>query len=355
MQDESLQEARRQLEICNACRYCESYCSVFPAVHAVHAFSDGDLTQFANLCHNCRGCYYACQYTPPHGFALNLPNALAELRQDSWEEFAAPRVVGRLFQRNGLLLATATALCLALLLGLIRLAGDGGGEGFYAALPHTLMAGIFMLASLFPLLSLTVSLRRYWRATEGEWIRGSQLLAALKSAATAHNLDGGHGEGCNFEDEDRYSRARLFAHQLVMYGFMLCFAATAAGTVMHYLLDKPAPYPLWSAPKVFGISGGLALSAGSAWMVLLKLRADKTLAAPSAWGGEIEFIALLGAMALTGLLLFVLGSTAAMPTLLAVHLGTVLTFFLLTPFSKMAHAFYRLAALIRDEQCKQQR
>jgi citrate/tricarballylate utilization protein len=23
-------EARRQMEICNACRYCEGYCAVFP-------------------------------------------------------------------------------------------------------------------------------------------------------------------------------------------------------------------------------------------------------------------------------------------------------------------------------------
>ena len=26
------EEARRQIEICNACRYCEGFCSVFPAM-----------------------------------------------------------------------------------------------------------------------------------------------------------------------------------------------------------------------------------------------------------------------------------------------------------------------------------
>ncbi|MCG7522824.1 4Fe-4S ferredoxin, partial [Ruegeria sp. Ofav3-42] len=66
MQTDLIQEARRQAEICNACRYCEGYCSVFPSLHAERAFSDGDITQLANLCHNCRGCYYACQYTAPH-------------------------------------------------------------------------------------------------------------------------------------------------------------------------------------------------------------------------------------------------------------------------------------------------
>ncbi|MYF87928.1 MAG: 4Fe-4S ferredoxin, partial [Boseongicola sp. SB0676_bin_33] len=32
MFDDSLSEARRQADICNACRYCEGYCSVFPAM-----------------------------------------------------------------------------------------------------------------------------------------------------------------------------------------------------------------------------------------------------------------------------------------------------------------------------------
>jgi citrate/tricarballylate utilization protein len=31
-------------------------------------------------------------------------------------------------------------------------------------------------------------------------------------------------------------------------------------------------------------------------------------------------------------------------------LGAVLTFFLITPYSKMVHGFYRLAALVRDAQ-----
>ena len=38
--------------------------------------------------------------------------------------------------------------------------------------------------------------------------------------------------------------------------------------------------------------------------------------------------------------------------LLALHLGTVLALFLLVPYSKMAHGFYRTAALIRDAKRK---
>jgi citrate/tricarballylate utilization protein len=75
-----LKEADRVMTICNACRYCEGFCAVFPAMELRRTFTGADLNYFVNLCHNCRGCYYACQYAPPHEFDLNVPKALGELR-----------------------------------------------------------------------------------------------------------------------------------------------------------------------------------------------------------------------------------------------------------------------------------
>ena len=57
-------EAKRQMEICNACRYCEGYCAVFPAMALRRDFAAGDLTHLANLCHGCKGCY-CLLYTSP--------------------------------------------------------------------------------------------------------------------------------------------------------------------------------------------------------------------------------------------------------------------------------------------------
>ncbi len=350
MQTDLLQEARRQAEICNACRYCEGYCSVFPALQAERAFSDGDLTQLANLCHNCRGCYYACQYTAPHEFDLNLPQALADVRQDSWEEFAFPRAAGKAFQKNGLAIVGATVLGFALLFWAARALAAAGGDGFYAVLSHNAMLAIFLPAFLFPLLSIAIGLRRYWRTVGGTTLRFSHLRTALASAAQMRNLKGGHGDGCNFEDEDRFTHARRLAHQAVMYGFLLCFASTSVATLMHYLLDMPAPYGMFSAPKILGLSGGLLLVLGCAEMIRLKLQSDRGRGAPHACGGESAFVGLRGCVGLSGLLLYAAGGTGWMPGLLVVHLGAVLAFFLLTPFTKMAHGFYRLAALVRDAQ-----
>ncbi|MEM7505923.1 MAG: tricarballylate utilization 4Fe-4S protein TcuB [Pseudomonadota bacterium] len=348
MSPETVTEARRQVEICNACRYCEGYCAVFPALHRARAFSAGDLTQLANLCHNCRGCYYACQYTAPHEFDLNLPRALADLRHESWEEFAWPRGLARAFQRSGGTIALATLIGFALLLGAVRALPPAGGEGFYAVLSHNAMVAIFLPAFLLPLLSVGVGLRRYWRATGGGDVRLADLAQALRAAALMKNLKGGHGEGCNFEDEDRFTPARRAAHHAVMYGFLLCFASTSVATVMHYGLGMPAPYGLVSLPKLFGISGGLLMTWGAVWLIQLKLRADRDLGARQAWGAEVGFTALLGFVGFSGLVLYAGGQTAAMPALLVVHLGAVLAFFILTPFTKMAHGFYRLAALMNE-------
>ena len=352
MRTESIAEARRQIEICNACRYCEGYCSVFPAINRRRAFSDADITQLANLCHDCRGCYYACQYTEPHEFALNVPKILAEVRQDCWRDYAVPAGFATVFQRSGLAIAVAAAVGLALLIWANKAIGSAGGEGFYAVLSHTAMVAIFAPAFLLPLGLIAISIRRYWRAIGGGPVRLSDVAAALASAAAMRNLAGGHGDGCNFEDEDRFSNARRWYHHAVMYGFLLCLASTSVATVMHYGFGLYAPYGLFSLPKLFGVPGGILLIVGTVGLAMLKLAADRDLDDSRAWGGEMGFIVLLFLVSVSGLALYAFGGSPWLPELLALHLGLVLAFFLLTPYAKMVHLFYRLAALTRDAQVR---
>lgn len=350
MQAELLKEAQRQAEICNACRYCESYCAVFPEIHSLRAFTDGNLTQFANLCHNCRACYYACQYSAPHEFDVNLPKALAEVRQDSWEHFAWPGGLARVFQQSGGMIALASVLGSALFIWLAQVLPNAGGEGFYAVLSHNVMITIFIPAFLFPCLSLTISLRRYWQHVGGKPLTQKHWAHAFSSAATMKNLAGGHSQGCNFEDEDRFSQARRHTHQALLWGFLLCFASTSVATLMHYALAWPAPYPWWTPPKLLGLPGGVLMTAGAIGLAFLKTKADRSLGAANAWSGEMAFVLLLGFVAISGLALYLLGQTQALQLVLALHLGSVLTLFTLTPFTKMAHGFYRMAALLRAAQ-----
>ncbi|MDJ0859766.1 MAG: tricarballylate utilization 4Fe-4S protein TcuB [Dinoroseobacter sp.] len=348
MQIDLIQEARRQAEICNACRYCEGYCSVFPALHRERAFSDGDITQLANLCHNCRGCYYACQYTEPHEFALNLPKALAEVRHDSWKSHAWPQGFATLFDKSGVAISAGLVLAFTFLFVLAQALRPESGEGFYAYMSHGLMVAVFAPAFVLPLAALAVSLRGYWGTVGGGSLAVSDIWDACRSAGRMKNLEGGHGDGCNFEDEDRFSHARRHFHQATLYGFLLCFVSTSSGTVLHYGFGMEAPYGLFSLPKLFGVPGGILLCIGAAGLAWLKTKADRNLGAPKVWGGEMAFVLLLFAVSATGLALYAATGTGAVGWLLPVHLGTVLTFFLLTPYSKMAHGFFRMAALTKE-------
>ncbi len=346
----ALDEARRQAEICNACRYCEGFCDVFPAMFAERAFSDGNITQLANLCHNCRGCYYSCQYTPPHDFDLNIPAALANVRAESWETCAWPGALGRLFQRSGAAIAGTLLVGIVLIVLAIKAVTPGGGAGFYAHLPHWAMVAIFAPLFLFPLAALCFGLRRYWKVVDGAPVTLADLKEAAARTANLKNLSGGQGQGCNFEKDDRYSNARRHAHQATLWGFLLCFASTCVATVMHYAFGLHAPYGLFSLPKLLGLPGGLLLTVGAFGLAVLKTRSDPALGATNRWGAEMAFVLLLGVTGLTGLLLYATTGTGLVGPLLALHLGAVAALFLLIPYSKMAHGGYRFAALVRDAQ-----
>ena len=93
-------EAERQLAICNACRYCEGYCAVFPALELRRTLTEGDITHLADLCHDCRDCYTACMYAPPHEVAVDPPALFSAVRRDTYDRYlprlpAGPRRTGR--------------------------------------------------------------------------------------------------------------------------------------------------------------------------------------------------------------------------------------------------------------------
>ena len=95
-----IQEAGRQLVICNACRYCEGYCPVFRAIETRRDFKPGDVFYLSNLCHDCRACYYACMFTPPHEFAINIPQILAESRMETYRRWSWPAISRARFQKS---------------------------------------------------------------------------------------------------------------------------------------------------------------------------------------------------------------------------------------------------------------
>lgn len=343
--------ARREMEICNACRYCEGFCAVFPAVELRREFSAGDLSYLANLCHNCRGCYYACQYAPPHEWGINVPQHLAEVRAQSYQEYAWPQPLAKAFDRNGTLVGVVMALAIAVVLVLSILANGQArffspADSFYDIIPLWAMQAVGIATFGFSLFAMAMGARNFWRdAGPKEKVTAGAMAIALWDVLTLKNLGGG-GNGCN-DNSEAFSQRRRHLHHSMFYGFMLCFAATTTGFIYHSFLGWPAPYAFFSLPVLLGTVGGILLLIGTVGLFAMKLIDDPMVNARRMLGGDVALLVLLAMVALTGLVLLAARSSGGLGLAMAVHLGFVLALFLVLPYSKMVHGVYRGAALLR--------
>jgi citrate/tricarballylate utilization protein len=346
-------EVARQMQICNACRYCEGFCAVFPAMTRRLEFGAADIHYLANLCHNCGACLHACQYAPPHEFAVAVPQALAKVRADTYAQYAWPPAFGALYRKNGLTVALALSAALALFL-VLAVASQGSlwhaplAGNFYAVFPHNTLVAMFGSVFGLALLALGIGVARFWRDVQPaqEVPAPGAATEAARAALTLKYLDGGHGEGCHDED-DRATHARRRWHHFTFYGFMLCLASTSVATLYHYLLGWQAPYPVTSLPVILGTLGGIGLIVGPIGLMRLNLRRPALHGDRAQRPMDHAFIVLLLLVSVTGLALLVGRETGAMALLLAIHLGTVMALFITLPYGKFAHGMYRVAALLK--------
>jgi citrate/tricarballylate utilization protein len=350
-----MREAESMMTVCNACRYCEGFCAVWPAMEYRRKFPPKDLKYLANLCHNCSECYYACQYAPPHEWAVNPPLMFARIRAGSYREYAWPKSLASAFRANGLVVSLLTAVMLVVFIfGAMQAAGSrslstaiAGGD-FYKITPHEVLVSTFGAVGLFVVIALGIGLLRFWRdigEQRSDLFNASALTQAVKEVLRLEYLDDG-GWGCAYPEE-KSSQSRRWFHHLTFYGFLLCFAATTLGAIYYYGFGWTGPYGYTSLPVVFGTLGGLGLLVGPAGLWWLNARRNREITDESQQGMDVAFIALLLLTSITGLLLLVLRETAAMGWLLAIHLGIVMTLFLMLPYGKFVHGIYRSAAILK--------
>src|SRR5512138_251790 len=261
------------MAVCNACRYCEAYCPVFPAMEKRVAFTKGDLLYLANLCHNCGECLYACQYAPPHEFGINVPRLLSQIRVESYEEFCWPSFLSRVFRRTGVGASLALAVASMGILWLFVDSAAAVGD-FYTAISHDMMVGIFGGVGVCVVVALTIGGVRAWRAygppESGRDMRS--YVHALRDGLTLRHL---HGSGTDCTDGlEHRSPWRRWFHHCTYYGFAFCFASTTMAAIYHTVFGWRAPYAYSSAPVILGTFGGVGLMAGPAGLLALRRRRD---------------------------------------------------------------------------------
>ncbi len=349
-----LNEAQRQFDICNACRYCEGLCAVFPALERRSIFTEGDVLYLANLCHDCRSCYDVCPYATPHEFAVDVPPLMSRIREQTYQSYARPRALGSVLlgpTRGRAWLATLV-VAVTVVLGLLILGWDrlvappADEEAFYEVIPFLVMTIPASVLSGLALLFIGAGMVAFWRDTTGGRPDLGSVREALSAAFSLRNMHGG-GPGCTYPDETP-AKSRLVMHSLVFNGFLATFVATILAAIWQEFLGRMPPYPLLSAPVIIGTVGGVATIAGCIGLVSLRAGSRKELETAGTRRLDMDFIVLLVLINGTGLALLALRSTTAMGLLLLVHLALVAAFFVSLPYGKFVHATYRTSALVQD-------
>jgi len=356
--DRLVQEADRQLTICNACRYCEGFCAVFPALERRTLLGTGDIVQLANLCHDCRACFDACMYTAPHVFDVNPPAVLSAARLRSYDRYVWPRRVPRLFRgwlgvTAGMVIAaaiTVLAACLASGPGaLVR--GPASAFSPYDVIPYGPLLALAVLPAIYGMLIFYLAGRSYWHDIGGRPAGSPRLrpfAAAVGHALTLRNQRGG-GADCYYPEDTEPSPTRRRLHIATVVGFGLCFLSTLSAAFSQDILGIEPPYPILSVPVISGTIGGIGMVVGCVGLLHLKRHSSKVTSFAEMTIKDYGLLSALLFLALTGLASLVVRDTAAYPLVLVVHLSAVMLCLATAPYSKFVHVIFRFQALVRDE------
>jgi citrate/tricarballylate utilization protein len=352
-----VEEASRQLDICNACRYCEGFCAVFPALERRTVLSQGDVSQIANLCHDCRACYDACMYTEPHDFDLNVPKVLSAVRVADYRRYVWPRSVPRLLSGwSGVFAGAVVAVAVVLIVAVINVGFSGllqdpaGSASPYALIPYPVLLVMMLAPAVFAVVVMGAATRTYWREVGGAPPGRSVPAAAWRAvgyAASLRYLRGGGGD-CYYPEDELPSPARRHLHGMVAYGFGLCLVSTVSAGIMQDFLGIDPPYALVSVPVLSGLVGGIGLAAGCLGLLVLKARSSDVTSFAQMTIKDYGFLVSLLFLALTGLATLFTRTTPAYGLVLIVHLAAIGLTFAAAPYSKFVHLIYRFLALVRD-------
>ena len=358
---EAYTDALQSCIICNSCRYCEGLCAVFPAMEKKREFNLQDIDYLANLCHQCSECFYDCQYAPPHEFNVSIPQQFATIRQESYKKYAFLRPLSVAFEKNALI--SSIVLLVLLFLGFClasafepstsAIASDIGEVAreskkgdFFAVIPYGYMVGIFMIVGCFSFVALAIGFVRFAKAIELKQPPLDVIIQSIKDTLSLRYLGGHKSEGCTYPNALR-SNARRIYHHLTAYGFLFCFIATNLGAIWMHFLGLNAPYDITQAPKIFGVIGGIMLCVGTLGLLFIKLEADDEIKDSQSVGMDYVLIVILFLSSFSGLCLMVSKQSLLLAYMLYFHLSTVLAFFVMMPYSKFVHIFYRFIALLK--------
>jgi quinone-modifying oxidoreductase subunit QmoC len=370
------------LKKCYQCATCSVVCglsnepSPFPRKEMIWAqwglkdrlISDPDVW----LCHQCNDCSLRC----PRG--ARPGDVLAAVRQKAIEHYAFPSVMGKLVNSARaipimLILVPAILIAAALLIrGPVEaafpvLVGAHAHEFYGYFFPHWLLIAFYTSLTLMTFGGLIVGLMKFWggmKANDATMGRGAPVRGFVPSTIRALTELVTHDRFGSCTDQ----APRKLSHLMAFYGFIALFIVTSWAVIDIYLMPffgvaTRYPFDLLHPMKILGNVGGILLIVGSARAILTRKNAPKDGYHQSTTFDWI-FVWLLLLVGITGFSVEVFrfvaeaatgeeayASAFALPaySIYFVHLVVVFGLLVYLPYSKFAHMWYRLAAMIYGE------
>ena len=355
------------LEKCTSCGNCTAICSMasaddrFPRrmIRLAQLGMRDELLGSKELwlCYNCGECSDTCpqQAEPANLMAAARCYAIANY---------APLNIGKLFCKRPKL-GGFIAVLMGLLFGAFlytehqTMATDSLKLfGFIPyALIHNVGLAVMILIALVSLVTIFTMITRIARVNHlsyRNFFNGSRMnwLQAFWEAAIVQSLaQKRYREDCEIpENTQVWYLNKWFVHAATMWGFLGLLAAT----ILDFLLDiigvkaTGTFVPLWYPTRLIGTLSGLLFMYGICVLLYKRLKAvDKahSFSRPSDW----IFLSLLGLSGVTGFVieiaLYLPGAPAWGYWMFIIHVAVSITLLLLLPFTKFAHAIYRIVAL----------
>jgi quinone-modifying oxidoreductase, subunit QmoC len=222
---------------------------------------------------------------------------------------------------------------------------------------HTVGIVAMILVALASLLAIFNMISRMARANDitiKSITSGSRMnwLAAFWEAVGIQALwQKRYREECDVEENRKvWYLSKWFVHAATMWGFLGLLSATALDYLLDILGLKPTgtAVPIWYPTRLLGTLAGLLFTYGVTVLLIKRWRAvDKahSYSRPS----DYIFLTLLWLSGVTGFIieiaLYLPGAPQWGYWMFIFHVAVSITLLLLLPFTKFAHAIYRIVAL----------
>lgn len=301
------------------------------------------------LCFHCNDCSDQC----PRG--AKPGDVMAAIRNMSIKHFATPSVVGNLTSTfGGVLLLLLLPM---LIIGGVIFAVHGGDFSsfmnadkivFQKMLPITFVDIIFVTTAAFAVFCIYSSLKKFLRALQAAYPKGEggESLGEAIKGTIIDIMTHKQFKECGI------NQSRNLAHMLLFYGFVGLAITTGLVVVVHYgnvlfdLWELDTPIPFFHPVKILGNVSGLAAIIG---IIMIYTRRLNSTVVGTSVSLDWTFIIIVMLIIATGFFAQITRVADMRPLAFFIyysHLVFIFFLFAYAPNSKMAHMFYRTAALI---------